>query len=152
MRNLGLLTGIVMMILTACDGKVYDTYRHTSLEGWERNDTLCYDVAKMAKAGDYLVELGLRTDYDYPFVAITLIVDQTILPEGTTLRDTLDCRLVKPNSTQKTGGISCFEYNTEVRRLRLNANDSMHITVRHDMKRDILPGVSDVGISVRRME
>ena len=40
MRNLGLLTGIVMMILTACDGKVYDTYRHTSLEGWERNDTL----------------------------------------------------------------------------------------------------------------
>lgn len=29
MRNLGLLTGIVMMILTACDGKVYDTYRHT---------------------------------------------------------------------------------------------------------------------------
>ena len=58
MRNLGLLTGIVMMILTACDGKVYDTYRHTSLEGWERNDTLCYDVAKMAQAGDYLVELG----------------------------------------------------------------------------------------------
>ena len=152
MRNLGLLIGIVMMILTACDGKVYDTYRHTSLEGWERNDTLCYDVAKMAQAGDYLVELGLRTDYDFPFVAITLIVDQTILPEGTTLRDTLDCRLVKTNSTQKTGGISCFEYNTEVRRLRLNANDSMHITVRHDMKRDILPGVSDVGISVRRME
>ena len=74
MRNLGLLTGIVMMILTACDGKVYDTYRHTSLEGWERNDTLCYDVTKMAQAGDYLVELGLRTDYDFPFVAITLIV------------------------------------------------------------------------------
>ena len=71
---------------------------------------------------------------------------------GAQRHPTLDCRLVKTNSTQKTGGISCFEYNTEVRRLRLNANDSMHITVRHDMKRDILPGVSDVGISVRRMD
>ena len=152
MRNLALLAGIVMMILTACDGRVYDTYRHTSLEGWERNDTLCYDVARMTHGGDYLVQLGLRTDYDFPFVAITLIVDQTILPAGITLRDTLDCRLIKPNSTQKSGGISCFEYNTEVRKLRLNANDSLHITVRHDMKRDILPGVSDVGISIRQMK
>lgn len=152
MRYTGILAIAVLAILTACDGKVYDTYRHTSLDGWERNDTLCYDVNKMAHQGNYMVELGLRTSYSYPFMALTLIVDQTILPAGTTVTDTLNCELIKPNHTQKTGGISVFQYHTLVRQLSLNANDSLHITVRHDMKRDILPGISDVGISIKAIQ
>ena len=30
----------------------------------------------------------------------------------------------------------------------MNQGDSIHITVRHDMKREILPGVSDIGVKV----
>ncbi len=149
MRYTGIVAIAALTVLTACGGKVYDTYRHTSVEGWERNDTLCYDVNKVHSQGNYVVELGVRTAYSYPFVALTLIVDQTILPSGTTLTDTINCKLVTPPHSQKTGGISIFQYNTTVRELKLNAKDSLHITVRHDMKRDILPGISDVGISVK---
>lgn len=136
------------MLLVACDGTVYDTYRHTPTAGWEKNDTLFYDIPPVRSAADYELQLGIRTNNAFPFVAVTLIIDQTVLPSGQTMSDTLDCHLTKENSTQKPNGISYSQYTTVVRRLRLAAKDSLHITVRHDMKRDILPGVSDVGIAL----
>lgn len=148
MRTICVLAIVALATLSACDSKVYDTYHHTPLAGWEKNDTLYYDVPRITRAGIYELTLGVRTNNAFPFMAITLIVDQTILPSRQTVSDTLDCQLVKSGGTYKEGGINYYEYTTHVRTLSLAPQDSLHITVRHDMKRDILPGVSDVGIAL----
>ena len=148
MRTACVLTIVALVALSACDSKVYDTYRHTPLAGWDKNDTLYYDVPAITRAGTYVLTLGVRTNNTFPFMGLTLIVDQTLLPSRHTVSDTLDCRLVKPGGTYKEGGINYYEYTTPVRTLSLAPQDSLHITVRHDMKRDILPGVSDVGIAL----
>ena len=110
MRPICVLAIVALAVLTACDSKVYDTYHHTPLAGWEKNDTLYYDVPRITRGGTYELTLGVRTNNAFPFMAITLIVDQTLLPSRQTVSDTLDCRLVKPGGTYKEGGINYYEY------------------------------------------
>lgn len=139
-----------VMLLAACDSKVYDTYRHTPLAGWEKNDTLFYDIPPMTESGEYELSIGIRTGNAFPFMAVTMIVDQTIVPGNKKMTDTIDCRLMEEGSTSRNGGISYFQYSRIIRRMRLAVKDSLHISVRHDMKREILPGVSDIGITLAR--
>ncbi|MGM9701919.1 MAG: gliding motility lipoprotein GldH [Prevotella sp.] len=150
MKRWALWATVVLGILSACGNKVYDKYRHTQVQGWEKNDTLFYDVPPIVKAGDYDVTLGLRVNNAYPFTGLTLIVEQKVIPGGKVYIDTLDCRLTNKHGIHKQHGISYFQYTQPVRREWLEAADSLHVTVRHDMKRDILPGVSDVGIALTR--
>ena len=53
------LTAIVH-ILSACSGStVYDEYAHTPIAGWEKNDTLSFEVSPLLEPGHYKQSLGL---------------------------------------------------------------------------------------------
>lgn len=96
------------------------------------------------------MEMGVRINGEYPFMALTLIVEQTVLPKGTIMHDTVNCRFFDQQGRQLSGGISYFQYTFPIRTINLRTGDSLHITIRHGMKKELLPGISDVGISMRR--
>ena len=48
-------------------------------------------------------------------------------------------------------GISYYQYTVPVCREHYMDKDSIHITIRHAMKRDILPGISDIGVKLERI-
>ena len=35
---------------------------------------------------------------------------------------------------------------------QMHQGDSIHVAIRHDMKREILPGVSDIGIKISKIQ
>ena len=47
-------------------------------------------------------------------------------------------------------GLSYHQYAFPIATLSLHAADSIVVKVRHDMKREILPGISDIGYQLRR--
>ena len=51
----------------------------------------------------------------------------------------------------KGQGVGSYQYHFRVSEMNLKAKDSLHICVRHDMKREIMPGISDVGIEISRL-
>uniref|UniRef100_A0AB33JHQ9 Gliding motility lipoprotein GldH n=2 Tax=unclassified Prevotella TaxID=2638335 RepID=A0AB33JHQ9_9BACT len=151
MRRLLATIAVAATLLSACTGnKVYDRYEHTPIAGWEKNDTLKYQVPPMARPGLYQAELGLRINGSYPFMGLTLIVDQTRYPDGSVKSDTLNCELIDHRGNSKGRGLSYYQYNFKVAKMYLHAGDSLSVSVRHDMKREILPGISDVGIMLYR--
>ncbi len=138
-------------LLASCSGStVYDHYNHTSVLGWDRGEILSYDVPHVKHADKYATLLGLRVSEAYPFQSLTLIVDQTVFPERKTTRDTLNCQIYDPEGTIKGQGINYFQYRFLVSEKELRQGDSLHITVRHDMRREIIPGVADIGIQLTR--
>jgi gliding motility-associated lipoprotein GldH len=138
---------LVIMAVTACTGnKVYDTYNHTPISGWEKNDTLLFDVPAMKNSGSYQEFLGLRINGAYPFVGLTLIIEQTKYPQNLTQIDTVNCQLINKNGTYKGQGVASIQYKFPISTLQLEKGDSLHICIRHDMKREILPGISEIGI------
>ena len=50
------------------DSMVYDSYSHTPIAGWEKNDTLSFDIPPLAASGYYQEHLGLRITGAYPFM------------------------------------------------------------------------------------
>lgn len=149
--KLVLVAVCMALIAAACTGrKAYDAYVHTPIQGWEKNDPLTFSVPAIAAAGHYEATLGLRIHESYPFTAVTLIVEQQVFPAGARLTDTLTCRLVDEGGNTTGHGVSYYQYSFPVRDLTLHAGDSLQVSVRHDMKREILPGICDIGYKLAR--
>ena len=141
------ITLLMVLTLTACKRKtVYNHYEHTPLSGWEKNDTLVFDVPAMTQDGRYVEEVGLRINGDYPFTGLSLIVKQTVPPSMETKSDTLNCKLIDQQGVAKGRGVSHYQYLFHLTTLELKKDDRLHIDIRHNMKREILPGISDIGI------
>ncbi|MGI6242887.1 MAG: gliding motility lipoprotein GldH [Prevotella sp.] len=151
MKHWGWMILAGLTLCAACTrGRVYHHYNHTPVAGWEKVDTLSYNVPPVAKQGRYDTELGLRINSAFPFVSLTLIVEQTVYPSLRQRVDTINCKLVDGNGNFKGQGISYYQYHYPISQMQLQQRDSLHITVRHDMRREILPGISDVGIVLTR--
>lgn len=149
--NILLAVVVVTVALSACDGGVvYDKYKPTPVEGWEKNDTLIFDVPKLRLNGRYGQEIGLRINGSYPFTALSLLVERVVEPGHKEFSDTLDCRLYDGKGNILGSGISTYQYNFSLPPLELREGDSLHVTVRHIMKREILPGISDIGFRLTR--
>lgn len=141
----------MLLPLAACNRRlVYDKYQSTPVAGWEKNDTLSFSISPVDSTASYEARLGLRVTDAYPFTALTLIVEQHVYPGGEVRVDTVQCQLADGRGNATGKGLSYHQYQFPVATVQLQHGDSIHVRVRHDMKREILPGVSDVGMSLRR--
>ena len=70
MRKGGFIVALFLAVcgMTACDSHVvFDKYEHTPIVGWEKNDTLSFDIPPMKHTALYREELGLRINGAFPF-------------------------------------------------------------------------------------
>ena len=150
-----ILTGLFLatILLAAChEPTVYFHFEHTPENGWEKSDVLDFGISPMTQEGAYQEELALRISAGYPFMRLNLIVDQTIVPSGEVSRDTVDCKLTDELGNITGKGIGQYQYFFPIKPLHLQKGDSIHISIRHNMRREILPGITDVGIRVMKDE
>ena len=150
-RNLlYLIIGMSMMFPSCQNRMAYSHYESTPVRGWECNDTLLFDVPPIQEAGYYEEVVGLRINGDYPFMGLDLVVRQMVLPSQETYIDTLVCNLADEAGHTLGRGVNHYQYQLPLTTLKLNKGDSLHITIHHCMKREILPGISDVGLELSR--
>jgi gliding motility-associated lipoprotein GldH len=141
----------VALTLVGCNrNTIYSHYESTPLEGWEINNQMLFEVGPIGLSGDYETSLGLRTTTDYPYMGLTLIVEQTVWPSNWKSRDTVSVELVDRNGEFLGKGVSTFQYVSPISVLHLDEGDSLKVTVRHYMAQKTLPGILDVGLVVNR--
>lgn len=140
-----------MLAATSCNSrKVYDHYEHLSVSGWDKNQRLEYDIPRVTSDGTYALDLGLRTNAEYPYMRVTLVVESTTFPAKKTTTQKISCNLIDERGKPRGNGVTLYQCNFHINDLQLNAGDSVHITVRHDMRREILPGISDIGLTLTK--
>lgn len=149
MRNKSIVTVILLMLamLCGCQQQVaYHQFRHIFEPGWDKTDTLHFDISPLKSGGHYRLDAELRTNKDYPFQQLTIQIDQTIYPSQERFHDVIDCDLISEEGGIEGDGISFFQYQFSIRDLSLHQGDSIHVSLTHNMKREIMPGVADVGL------
>lgn len=144
-----------LFLLPACnDGKIYHCYKHIQQSEWEKSDTMVFAVPAIQGSGHYKLGAGLRINHTYPFMGLTLIIDQEVFSSTghnkhpqivTSHSDTIACNLITQKGNTLGKGISYLQYDIPVKQLQLNQGDSLVVKIRHDMKRETLPGISDIG-------
>ncbi|MDE5985721.1 MAG: gliding motility lipoprotein GldH [Prevotella sp.] len=148
LRMLFVIMCLILFPSSCIDKCVYDHYEHTTVGGWEKNDALIFEIPTLKESGRYVMSLGLRTSEAYPFQNLSLVVEQTSFPSKKKTVDVVNCNIADRQGTMLGNGITLYQYAMPVRKKFHMRGDSLHITVRHNMKREILPGIVDIGIRI----
>ena len=136
----------VALAIAGCNRKtIYHHYEHTPVAGWEKSDTLTFTV-KAKERAVVQRDVELRISGDYPFQQLNLIVEQTAYPAAIRRRDTLNCSLIDPQGNIGGKGLSLYQYRFHMTDISLNEGDSLCVCIRHNMERESLPGIADVGL------
>jgi len=146
-----LLLGLVVMAtlgVSCQQGTVFSQYDSIASPGWERNDTISFRTDTMPAAGTYRPEVGMRINGTYPYMDLSIIVEQTRLPSGQTRTDTLNCHVIDKTGRPLGQGVNLYQYLFPLPVIQLEQGDVLHVTIRHCMNREILPGISDVGLKL----
>lgn len=141
-------------VMSCGDRRVYHHYEHTPLWGWEKLDTLKYEVPPVKTTGNYALQTGVRINSTYPYMSMTMVVEQTLHRKGKkaeTNTQRINCKLIDANGKAYGKGSSNWQYQYDIKTLPLEEGDSLSFRIRHDMKREMLPGVSDVGIALVKL-
>lgn len=139
-----LVSAGVLLLLNGCIGNtVY--HASTSLPEQELNkrDTLSFSIDSLSSYSNLQLEVELRTQATFPYQKLGLTVEQE-WENGKTQKD----RLTLP-----------IDWNKDTPSLFLNPTVSIPINIKdasgrgtikiyHHMKRERLPGISDVGIRI----
>lgn len=151
-RTTRLPVGVVVFavcLLAACNQHtVYSHYEHVAPEGWEKEEALDFSLASVPADGDYAEHVGVCISGSYPFSDLTLVIDQTLFPSHQSWSDTVYCRLIDDNGNAQGAGITQYQYTFPVTHVRLYEKDSLHVSIKHDMKRETLPGVISIGLTI----
>lgn len=148
------LMAITMGALSCSDPRTYDHYERVPLKGWSRNDSLVFDIPRQWE-GNYRIDLCIRAAQAYPYRNISLIMERKVVcyrhrkKMEKSYNDTINCEIINDKGMLAgQNGISCTEIRQPVTSFRLNRNDSLHITIRHIMSREAVPGISDIGVKI----
>lgn len=127
-------------------------YRSTSVDGWEPGDTLHFHIDSLKESGNYVLTLGIRTSAStpYPFQTLWLVVQQKWYNPDTLRIDTVECRLTDEKGDIAGHGVSLYQYTQPFLSQHLNAGASADFSIIHIMRREMIPGISSVGIKLQK--
>ena len=145
---------LLLLIVVGCGQRRVETYcfRATPVDGWETTDSLVFPIDTVHQAGRYRLSIGVRTSAANPYPFQTLALSITTRLQGKKAqRDTALCSLTDKDGDVNGQGVSLYQYVFPVDELHLENGQTGTITVQHLMRRNLLPGVANVGIRLDRI-
>lgn len=150
MRSIAWLCGLLLLLLSACsDGRpCYHHYETVAEEGLDKEDSVVLVTDSVKEDGSYGVELCLRTSARYPYRFLALKTRVKVLPDGPELMKNLRFEVKHDNGANTGEGMIYFTHEQPFAQLALKRGDSLRMVVRHNMRRQVMPGVVSVGLKV----
>ena len=152
LRNSIFIIIAVAMTLVSCNRQmIYSHYESVNTEGWDRSDSKEFSVSIQEK-GSYAESFGLRTTRDYPYTNLAIIVTQEVKPSGVQRADTLNIDITDSEGNNVVEGLNYRQRDVQFPAIRLEAGDSVFVNIRHYMRREVLPGIANVGFSMEKTD
>ncbi len=144
-----LAVGTLATTLSCTSDAIYRSYQSVPIDGWDAADPLVFSIDSLKESGNYALLLNLRTSTIESYDFRTLYLEVRSQWGDQSLRcDTVACHLSDERGEIKGDGVARYQYTFPVAQLSLTAPNPGRITVRHIMRREILEGISDVGIEI----
>lgn len=145
------ITVTAALATASCDdSRAYDSAQPVDVDGWERQDSLVYAVGRLPR-GTYRMTLSFRATGSYPFRELGFTITTRRLPSGKTTTKRVKCAVFDDQGQPAgTRGISSNSYIYNVGTLTAQPTDSVTVTVTHDMIQTKIPGITGVGLTLKR--
>ena len=145
----GLGTALLALSLAACtDGTWVHRYLPLSEMGWERCDTLQFQLPTVPTTGDYSLCLGLRYDTQFPYEGIWIEAETRLKNPASIRRDTLYFPMMDEEGHSQGQGINLQQKEMPFTTLHLQKGQQATIRLRHIMARETIPHIKDAGVNI----
>lgn len=143
---------IIIALIQGCDRyMVYEQYRTMPSEKWHKDSLKNYNFTIKDSLTIYNMYVNVRNTGKYSFSNLIVFVE-TDLPGKSTLRDTLNCILADESGEWLGSGFgsiwtSKIPYKIKIRFPR---KGKYHVDIQHGMRREVLKGITDIGIRIEK--
>lgn len=138
----------VAALFAACQrGETCMHYAACGPEGWRQTEHIEAYATPCEVSGPYRLDLLLRTSSARPYPFTHLHVEVRTQWADTLTVDTLALRLAEP--APNTTGLALHQHTATVREHYCHRGDTLHVAIRHIMRRETLSGITDVGFRLQ---
>ena len=148
-KGLSYIAGLVMMV-GCTEGTVYHTYRDIGGGGWHREDTLVFPIPGSPTDEEMTCSLyvGMRITSRYPYADVSIETEE-IWDSLVVRLDTVVVSFLGDNGDIGGRGIRVLQFEQPVRAITLRPSSKGELRIRHVMRRESLPHISDCGIRIQ---
>lgn len=140
---------VAVFLFNSCtESTVFHTYQPIDKEGWGKHDTLYFQLPKDSVTDMYTMKIGLRTTDSYKYTSLWIVLEQDLEKKGKFTRDTVNFQVTDKFGNALGKGFSSYQQEMEVGKVKTTSNGGTTVKLYHIMKREVVKGISDVGINV----
>ena len=139
---------LLSSLMSCTGGTVFHSYKPLPKEGWERRDTVCFDVPQQEKNIRGTLTVGLRTTANIGIQDIVLAVEQCDETGAICRCDTVRYPLTDAEGNALAGGVNIHQYETQHLPFLLRKGKSTSVRIHHLMRHEDISGITEVGIKI----
>ena len=146
------LWGLCSLVsVVSCDRSyVCNSYQPVPVEGWESQDTITLLLDTVYHGGSYNVSVGIRSTHLYPYQCLWLLAELELNSPDTLIIDTLVCNITDAEGNFIGKGLSVYDNVYPMATINCKKGQSGRMRLRHIMRLNPLPGISDVGVVMEK--
>ena len=149
MMRRSFLLPLIGLTLAACTGgTVFHSYKPLPKEGWDRCDTICFDLPKAEKDINGTLFIGVRTTANINYQDIVLAVEQCLSSPIAYRCDTVRYPLVDAEGLALSPGINYHQYESQQVPFHLMKGQSASVRIHHLMRHEVIPNITELGIKI----
>ena len=129
---------------------MFHSYKPLPAEGWERSDTVCFDMPKGEEDTEGTLFVALRTTAPSGMREVVLAVEQCSERAEVLRRDTIRCTLADDEGNATAKGINYHQHENGLLPFRLQKGERQSVRIYHLMRSEVIAGISEVGIRIEK--
>ena len=141
-----------LFLLASCQQKRYNTFHYTPVSAceWEKDSVVTVSVDTVKDSGIYQMNVETRISYGFPYQYLWLQISTEMHRPYRRSSDTLKCRIADERGLYQGSGLVLFGKKHFLKEVYLRKGQYGTVQIRHIMRRNPLPGISDIGLSVEK--
>lgn len=145
------ILSISCFFLSACtDDVLLHSYKSLPAEGWDRRDTVCFDLSQADKDINGTLTLGLRTIAHVGIQDVVLAVEQCFVEPYAYRQDTIRYPLTDAEGNTLVKGVNFRQYETQQLPISMKKGQSGSVRIHHLMRREEISGFTEIGIKIEK--
>ena len=152
-----IIIGFLLLFLASCGSNcVYQDIKDIPEDGWKKDDALAFEYVMNDTTDCYEIVVDVRNKGTYKYQNLWLFIEAES-PSGDIYSDTIECALADNYGHWVGDGIASYYANiyhlpvSFMPMVKFPKQGTYKIKIWQGMREDVLEGISDVGLRVRKV-
>ena len=145
---------LLIILFISCGNRntLFHEYVAINNEEWNYDDSLHFEIDSVVTSGNLTTILEFRTSAKYPYRNISIVMEQSLRNGNKHTQKTIAYEIIDSKGGKNGEGITYMTHQIPFCTMNVNTGDTIDINIKHNMQDNMLPGITDVGVLVEKID